>query len=519
MSKSEQSKDDIIAQLREENALLKASIVTLEKKVDMLIRLHFGSKSEKIDPAQLELLLNGVEAKKPDAATSDEAATELEKELQKELKVVKERKPRQPRLPENLPTTEETIIPAEVLIAPDDYRRIGERISEKLDVEPALYTRRIIIRPTYVKKNEPIPSLHTAPLPPSVLEGSILTPSLLANICTAKYCDHIPLYRQEQIMARRHDINIPRNTLCHWMEVAAETLEPLWKHIGSQLRGANFIKIDETPIDYLKPGHGSTKKGKLWIYHNPHLKLVLYDWQTSGSAECLDTILTDNQGNTFRGIIQSDGASAYNKWAAQHEDVWQAGCWAHVRRKFYEALIEDPMLTAAILRMIQKLYRIEKKYNDSPHQVRRHQRSMKSKPILKKLYRVISKVKRKHLPKSNLGKAAYYALAQWEKLIIYQYHGEIDIDNNSVERAVRPTKLGAKNWLFVGGEDTGWRSAVIYTLIENCRTLGHDPYAYLKWVFNKLPSATNQDDLAQFLSQAWSAQMSKGAPQSVVAAA
>ncbi len=119
-------------------------------------------------------------------------------------------------------------------------------------------------------------------------------------------------------------------------------------------------------------------------------------------------------------------------------------------------------------------------------------------------------MKRKHLPKSKLGKAAYYALNQWEKLIIFQHHGEIDIDNNSVERAVRPTKLGAKNWLFVGGEDTGWRSAVLYTLIENCRILGHDPYAYLKWVFEKLPVTTNQDDLTQLLPSGWLAQLETG---------
>lgn len=266
MSQTDRDKDEIIASQREQIALLK-------KKIDHLIRIIYGGKSEKLDPAQLELLLNPDAAKKPCAADCEEGAQAAEsiEQLKVELKPVRERKNREPRLPANLPTVEELIIPDEVKANPEDYRRIGERISERLDVEPGRYTRRLIIRPTYVKKNEPIPSIHTAPLPPTILEGSILTPSLLAHIITAKYCDHLPLYRQEQIMSRRFGINIPRNTMSHWMEVGADRLQPLWKQLVTDLRKSSYVKADETPIDYLSPGHGSTKQGYLWLYQNPEI--------------------------------------------------------------------------------------------------------------------------------------------------------------------------------------------------------------------------------------------------------
>ncbi len=506
MSQTDDNKDEIIASQRELIEKQREQIALLEKKVDHLLRIIYSSKSEKLDPAQLELLLNPDAAKKPQAADCDppEDADAQAAELKAELKLVRKRKPRQPRLPADLPTVEQTIIPDEVLADPENYRRIGERISERLDVEPSIYTRLLIIRPTYVKRNEPIPSLHTAPLPPTLLEGSILTPSLLAHIVTAKYCDHQPLYRQEQTMLRRFGINIPRNTLSHWMEVGADRLQPLWHLLKADLRDASYIKVDETPIDYLSPGHGSTRKGYLWLYQNPAHNTILYDWQTGRDSACLAGILGNkNEEGTYRGVLQSDGHSAYNKWAKDNDGIIQSGCWTHARRKFYDNLEEDPVLAAKILRLIQQLYQIEGKYKDSPPEVRKYYRRRQSRSITRRLHHLITKVQNKHLPKSGLGAAATYALNQWSKLIVYLHHGEVHIDNNSVERGVRPTKIGAKNWLFIGGEETGWRSAVLYTMVENCRILGKDPYAYFKWVFEKLPVMTNQDDLHQLLPAAW----------------
>ena len=186
-----------------------------------------------------------------------------------------------------------------------------------------------------------------------------------------------------------------------------------------------------------------------------------------------------------------------------HKGIISAGCWAHVRRKFFDALNEDPQLAAKILRLIQRLYQIEKHIADSPPEVRRHYRKKQSRRIIKCLYRLINKAKYKHLPKSKLGEAASYAINQWEKLRVYLFDPQVDIDNNSCERGVRPTKIGLKNWLFIGGSETGWRSAVLYTMVENCKLQGKDPYAYFKWVFEKLPTMTNQDDMLKLTPASW----------------
>jgi transposase len=511
VSKPKETKDQIIARQAEEIRYLREKNAILEKKINALINKIFGSNSEKLDPAQLELLLNPEDAKKPDAAECEEDAQAAE--LERELRVVKPPKTREPRVPKNIRKVEEVITPDYVLKNPEQYRKIGEKRTTKLDFTLGFFTERTIVRGVYAKIDD-VDSLHTAPLPPCLLDGSVLTPSLLASIVTSKYCDHLPLYRQAQIMQRRYGINIPRNTMSDWMEIGADWLTPIWQALAHNLRQSNYIKVDETPIKYLAPGNGSTKKGKLWVYHNPSLNTMVYDWHTSRATKCLDRILGKND-ESFQGILHSDGYSVYDKWAKEHEGVIQAGCWAHVRRKFFDSLKEAPECAAKILRLIQKLYRIEKRIADSPTEVRRHNRKKQSRPITKRLYRLIVQAKRKHLPKSDMGKAASYALGQWHKLIVFRDNEKIDIDNNSCERGVRPTKIGLKNWLFVGGADTGWRSAIFYTMVENCKLHGKDPYAYLEWVFEKLPTMTNQDDIRELLPANWAEKSATKAEEAV----
>ena len=503
MSKPEESKDEIIAQLREENRLLREKNELLEKKVDYLLRRFFGKKSEQLDPAQLELLFNELDGKKSDDAGCDTQENEDAPvaELQKELRVVTVKKTKGLKFPKNIHQVLTEIIPEEVKKHPEHFRRIGERRTSKLDHNQSFYTEHITVRGVWVEI-EDSSSFHVAALPASVLPGSVLSPSLLAGIITGKYCDHLPLYRQAQIMQRRYGINIARNTLSDWMEVGADWLTPLWKLHVEDLRSSGYIKADETPIDYLFPGNGQVKAGKLWVFHNPQLNTIVYDWHTGRSSSCLGRVLGEGE-NGFRGILQSDGYEGYGKWAREHPQIYQMGCWAHVRRKFYDCLKEAPGDAAKILRLIQHLYRIEKEVANSPPELKRHRRQKQSRPIILKLYRLIAKAKKRHRPQSDMGKAAAYALGQWNRLIVYLHHGQVDIDNNSCERGVRPTKIGAKNWLFIGGADTGWRSAVLYTMVENCKLLGKDPYAYLKWVFEKLPTMTNQDDMRKLTPASW----------------
>jgi transposase len=496
MPDNDQSKDELIAQLREENRLLK-------EKIDYLIKVIHGSRSEKLNAGQLELLLDPDAAKKSAAAEPEDLGPAVEPD---DL-IARPRQPvaRKPRLPENIPTTEVVLIPDEVKANPDAYRQVGEKRSEKLDVTPARYTRRVIIRPTYIQRGEPIPSWITAPAPVSLLEGSILTSSLAAHILTAKFCDHMPFYRQEQIMARRHGIHIPRSTLCHWADHAAQTLEPLYKLIAQDIRKSKSISVDETPVDYLPKEEQGSKQGYFWVYYSEQAG-VLYDWQTGRGHECLDSILISG-AEKFSGQLQCDGYSAYQTWANKRNDVTLLGCWAHARRKFHEALPHSKD-AALVLQVIQQLYRDEHRFKEHlakgkhPPEAIIYLRRRTHRKLLQRLRVQLLQLRSKHLPKSKMGAAIQYALNQWHKLQLAHKHA-VRLDNNICENAVRPLKLGAKNWLFVGNEDTGWRSAVIYTFIENIRREGLDPFAYLQWVFEKIPHMTNRDDLRELLPKAW----------------
>lgn len=500
MAENEQDKDVIIAQLREENRLLK-------EKVDYLIRVIHGAKSEKVDPAQLLLVLDAESSKKPIAADGHQNPPVAELEA---TQPAKKYRPRKPRLPEDIVTIETTLIPDEVRAKPEAYRQVGEKRSEKLDVTPTRYTRHITIRPSFVEKNEPIPRWISAPASPCLLEGSILTSSLLAHVLTQKFCDHLPFDRQEKIMHRRHGIHIPRNTLCNWADFAANELEPLYKLIARDLLSSDQINVDETPVDYLPLEGGSAKQGYFWVYYS-RTAGVLYDWHTGRGNQCLDNILTgikpDGAKTHFKGLLQCDGYKAYDTWANTHQGVNLAGCWAHARRKFHEALPHSQQ-AARILQLIQKLYSQDELYRQwirrahYPPRAIIYLRRRHSKSLLRQIHAEILALQAQHLPKTQMGKAISYALNQWRKLSLAAKHCQT-LDNNVSENAVRPLKLGAKNWLFIGNENTGWRSAVIFTLIENIRREGHDPYAYLKWVFNQTPHLTNQHNLRALLPKAW----------------
>jgi len=212
-------------------------------------------------------------------------------ENEEELAAKESRKPRkrnQPRLPDNLPVETEILIPLAVQADPESYEKIGEKVTERLDIEPAKPTLKRTIRPSYKTKQSQSGAIVISPLPTCLLEKSILTPSLLSYFLCSKYCDHLPLYRQEQIFKRRYGVSISSATLCEWVNVGAETLEPLYKKLSQQLRTCGSLQIDETTVDYLTKGEGS-KTGYFWIYANQG-EGILYDWQNNRRNTCLDSV-------------------------------------------------------------------------------------------------------------------------------------------------------------------------------------------------------------------------------------
>jgi transposase len=465
---------EALAQSRRENELLR-------QKIDMLIRRVFGTSSERLDRAQLELLLQLPEGVVPEPVPMPDP----------QLRLPLPRRQRAPRLPENLPVVEEVIDPEPVKKEPEAWRCIGQEVSEQLDYEPARFLRRRTVRRKYVHRVDLNRAPLIAPLPERLQDRSLPAPGLLAHILVGKYCDHLLLYRQEQIFLRRHGVHLPRQTLARWVGLAADWLKPIYEHIRTGVMAGGYVQVDETPINYLEPGYGRARQGYLWTGSRPGGD-VFFRWETSRAGACLEHIVPEN----FQGTLQCDGYSAYRAFANGRGDrIELAGCWAHVRRKFYEAMEQAPRTAGWLLRHIQHLYRVEANLREqgAGPRLRQAVRASQSRPLVERIQRALVRLKSsgRHLPQSLLGQALDYALGQWSTLTVYLADGRVEIDNNLVENAIRPTAIGKKNWLFIGDAQAGQRSAIIYTVIESCRRRGLDPYAYLREVLTRLPNMTN----------------------------
>lgn len=483
-------KDQEIEFLREENRLLR-------QKVDLLVRQIFGGgKSEKLSPDQLELLLGGEEPGQPEASVETPAMAEAPKKALK-------RQPRRPRYPENLPVVEEILDPEPVTSNPSLYRQIGEEVSEQLDYEPGRFLLKRQRRRTWVKRNDPDAVPMTAGLPPKLLERGLMAPGLLAHVVVSKYADHLPLYRQEQIFKQRYDVHLGRNTLCRGVELVADWLRPVAQQMFEEQLSGGYVQLDETPVHYLSPGNGKSVKGYLWVSNDPH-KDTVFHWAPGRGYEHLKRWLPDD----FNGVIQTDEYEPYNKLHRELGLPAHAACWAHVRRRFVKALEmgEHRKRNGWLLHQIGLLYRIEKRLREQKAgpNLRAAVRASESRPILRRIFHVLDRMFKSgvYKPKSLTGSAIAYALRQRDGLQVYVEHGQVEIDNNLIENAIRPAALGRKNWLFIGDRDAGWRSAVIYTILSSCKTHGIDPYAYLKDVLERLPHMTNRQ-IPELTPRAW----------------
>ena len=488
---------DLIAQRDEVIARQAAEIVILKQQIDALCRRIFGSSSEKLDPAQLELMLGGDLAKKADAADSTDPGPAAEIKTHKKAP----KRTRAPRIPENLPIVREELDPPEVLLNPDDFRRIGEEVREQLGFKPAEFFRVQLVRGKYVLKDDTAAKPIIHPLPPSLQDRCIATPGLIAEVIDNRFTCHLPYYRQAEMFARM-GVNLHRKTLCDWTLLASDWLSIIYREIQYEHWGALYRQIDETPIRYLQPGSGKAQTGYLWTSNIPG-GTVFYHWHDGRDAAGMDGLFEkaptgdheqplDPKLIPLLRIIQCDGYIVYPSWAKDKAWIKLMGCHSHVRRKFFEATEQSPRLVAWILRQLAHLYHIEKRLRKTKAgpALRQAVRAAESRMIHRRLKKAIDKLalRRSILPKSKLGKAISYAINQWSKLETYLGDGRVEICNNLVENAIRPTKLGAKNWLFVGNEMSGQKCAILYTIVENCRRLGINPKEYLTDVLTRLPA-------------------------------
>lgn len=480
--------DEERQKLLDENASLRAEVAQLKQTIDALVRRIFGARSEALDPAQLELLLGPDASKKAPAAVPADPGPAAE--IPTHRKPAR-KQPRAPRIPENLPVTEERILePAEVIAEPGAWRRIGEETREQLHYQRGSFSRIRTVRPKYVRISDPLTKPIIAPLPPSLQDRCIATPALIAEVLDNRFVCHLPYYRQAEMFARL-GVKLHRKTLCDWALLASDWLAIIYREIQNEHWRVRYRQIDETPINYLEPGHGQAKTGYLWVSNIPGGS-VIYHWRKGrDQGGITDLFDSDPSAAAHPTVIQSDGYSAYPAWARGKAHITLMGCHAHVRRKFFEAKDQSPRLVGWILRQLAHLYHIERQLRETQASAVRREamRASQSRPIHQRLKKLFDRLalRRSILPKSNLGKAISYALNQWPNLETYLKDGRVEIDNNLVENAIRPTKLGAKNWLFIGAEHAGEKSAIIYTLVENCRRLGINPRDYLEDVLTRLP--------------------------------
>ena len=460
-----------LATLQTENKLLR-------QKPELFLKRYFGgAKNESLDPKQLELLLAGLEA------LQASVPVEQAKAPARSLSAV--RPVRQP-LPAHLETERVVLEPEEVQQQPAGWRKLGEEVTEELDWKPAKFIKRLYIRPKYANAER----IVIAPLPARLIEKGLPGAGLLTQVILSKYEDHLPLYRQERIYRERHAGNLSRQTLCGWVDAAADWLSPIWREMQAGLVAGDYLQADETPIRYLDPDvKGKSQQGYLWTYSHPRGDVV-FDWNVSRSREGPREFL-----KSFRGKLQTDGYGVYESLARERgEELILIGCWAHARRGFYEALGEGRS-AAWIVGQIGLLYAVEKALREQKAgpELRAAVRAWQSRPILARLRRALEIVRRRVLPKSLLGQAIDYALARWVALTRYLDDGRLEIDNNLCENAIRPTAIGKKNFLFIGHPEAGQRSAVIYSVLGSCRRHGINPADYLQDVFERLPKAKTSE--------------------------
>jgi transposase len=484
------SKEELIAeniQLKEK--LLQAEktiseyqfrILKLETELAELRRIIFGSRSERfvpaIPPEQTTLALETELAESKPAETEEITYTRKKKQDKQPVK-----KGRQP-LPAHLERVKIVIEPTEDV---SGLKCIGEEITEELEYEPGKMFVNQYVRPKYVKPETEDGSQQVliGMLPSRPIEKGIPGPGLLAQILIDKYIDHLPCYRQIQ-RYQRLGVNISASTISEWIRMTTESwIKPLYELLRHTILGSLYLQCDETTIKVLdREKKGKTHLGYYWVYHSPLTNIALFEYKKGRNKEAPKEMFRN-----YKGRLQTDGYAAYE--CLESHDIKLFCCMAHARRYFDQALNNDKVRAEFMLTQIQELYTIESQARklNLTYQQRYELRQKESLPILKDIETWLKNNITQVLPKSPIGEAIAYSLVRWEKLAYYASDGEVEIDNNLVENAIRPVALGRKNYLFAGSHEAAQRAAMVYSLFATCKKNNIEPYNWLKEVLTKIP--------------------------------
>lgn len=489
-----------LEQHTKEVASLNGKISSLEEQLAWFKKQIFGKKAEKfVDSQESQLYFDGLE--NPDSIDpKSKTKTVPAHERRERKKTGKDSF----QFPEDLPIERQVIdIFEKDKICQETGKplvKIGEEITSKLAHKAGSYFIKQIVRPKYALPQGSEGGVRTAELPESLLTRCQADESLIAEILVRKFVDHLPLYRQAEIMAR-DGIQISRQILCQWVLRSGVALKPLYDEMLNQILASGNIFYDETPIDMLSPGKGKVHQAYMWVIvggesANPAYRI--YDFQTNRCHHHAAKMLKG-----YQGVLHSDKYGAYESLAKQKLLTW-CPCWAHIRRKFIEAETGDPPFRKWVLRKIKHLFWLERVAWARSEKERFHIRQEKEVPIINELIEAIKArlISGSILPKSKFREALGYFISLIPYLKNYTLHAWARIDNNVAERAVRPLTLGRKNWLFVGNEDGGVAAAVILSLVQSCRALGINPREYLEDVMRRLMSHS-ANKLHELLPDRW----------------
>jgi transposase len=425
--------------------------------------------------------------------------TSLVKQYEKQKTKPTVKHPGRHPLPDGLRREVIELIPEEDVSA---LQPIGKAVTEILEYQPGEVFVKRYERPEYIKLSED--GLNgrrvIAPLPALPLPKAIAGPTLLTHLMVSKYVDHQPVYRQLEIF-KRQQVNIHFSTVSGWIKEAMELIKPVYDLHCKEVLQTNYLNADETTIKVLdKDKKGTTYQGFYWVYYDTGRELVLFDYQPGRGA-----IYPRSMLKGFKGYLQTDGYDGYDGFD-QIEGITTLNCWAHARRKFYEAGEYDPPNAEIVLSGIQKLYQTEahiREQHYTPEQIKAY-RTEHSVPVLNELHDILKNLLLKTLPQSPMGKAVAYSLRRWDKLCVYTTNGILQIDNTLIENSIRPIAIGRKNYLFAGSHERAQDAAMLYSLFTTCRLHHINPEQWLTHLFENI-HGTQKDELHLLLPQNYTA--------------
>ena len=486
ISISENEFDELVS----ERDKFKRQSEELKRQLDELKRMIFGSKSERYVPEDSNQL-----------KMFEDLIAEKEKEIEKHTIVYQREKTKRGKekpvrsvIPAHFPRVREVIEPENI---DPKAVKIGEEITELLEIKPMTIFVREIVRPKYALPKEQ--GVLIADLPSLPIPKGNASASLLAFILISKFVDHLPLYRLLQIF-KRQELIISKSTIGGWVSKTSELLQPLYDTFKAKfLEDVDYVQADESPIkvqDILK--RKTTHRGFMWVYRTPADKTILFDYH-KGRGKNVPEEFFEN----FTGALQSDGYTAYKNLTTNGE-ITLLGCMAHARRYFEKALDNDPKRADHVLLLIQKLYAIERKLREEKTSIEdvKDYRIQHALPILNKIEDYLRLEKDNTLPKSSIAVAINYTLNIFDHLKEYINDGRYEIDNNNIENAIRPLAIGRKNYLFAGSHESAQNIAMFYSFFATCKTHNINPHTWLCDVINRMPEQ-KANNLQELLPQNW----------------